>query len=71
MEYTTILDYLEQRIQKDEAFLLNHQDELDPGDPEQKEIYEVVAGKIDMCRQILGYLEEIRKYPGVVTEDLR
>ena len=66
MNDLALIDYLENRIQQDEAFLLAHQDELDVEDAQHKEIYEVTQGKIDMCRQILGYLEEIRKDPSRV-----
>ncbi len=68
MNYLILIDYLEARLQKDEAFLLAHQDELAVKDPEQKEIYEVTQGKIEMCRQVLGYLEEIRHNPTLLRE---
>ena len=45
---------------------MNHQDELDTDDQEQKEIYEYTQGKIDMCRQVLAYLEEARQNPHVL-----
>jgi hypothetical protein len=61
MDNFAFIDYLEARIEEDEAFLCTHQDELDIEDAKQKEIYEVTQGKIDMGRQILRYLEEIRK----------
>ena len=63
MDHLSVIDHLETWLQKDEAFLWAHQDELNVEDPEQKEIYEVTQGKIDMCQQILGYLEKIRKNP--------
>lgn len=71
MNNFAIIEYLENRIQQDEAFLLAHQDELNVEDPEHKEIYEVTQGKVDMCRQILGYLEDVRKNPDIVTNALQ
>lgn len=66
MDNFNVIDHLERWLQKDEAFLWAHQDELNVEDPEQKEIYEVTQGKIDMCQQILAYLEKIRKNPLVM-----
>ena len=68
MEAFELLDYIEQHIQKDEEFFLNHQDELDVEDSEQKEIYEVTQGKIDMCRQVLSHLETVRQHPEIIKE---
>ena len=67
-ESFTLIGYLEARIQNDEAFLREHQDQLNAGDAEQKEIYEYTQGKIDMCRQVMSYLEEIRQSPNVVED---
>ncbi len=67
-DQTALIKHLEATIQKDEAFLLNHQNELDVTDLEQKEIYQHTQGKIDMCRQVLGYLEKIRKSPNLIDE---
>ena len=70
MEALDVLNYLERRIQKDEEFFLDHQDELNLDDPEQKEIYDAAQGKVDMCRQVLGYLEELRQHPEkILAED--
>ena len=57
MEYRALIDYLEDRLEKDEAFLLDHQDQLDTKDQEQRELYEYTQGRIDMCRQVLRYLQ--------------
>lgn len=69
MEALGLLNYLERRIQKDEEFFLDHQDELNVDDPEQKEIYNATQGKVDMCRQMLGYLEELRQHPEKILEE--
>jgi hypothetical protein len=68
MEMYSLLTYLEEQLQEDGDFLLTHQNELDPENPEQKEIYEVTQGKIDMCRQVLSYLETVRHHPEVLDE---
>ena len=68
MEGYSLLVYLEEQLQEDSAFLFAHQDKLDLEDPEQKEIYEVTQGKIDMCRQVLSYLETARHHPEVLHE---
>ena len=68
MEAIELLNYLEEYIQQDEEFFLNHQDELQVEDPQQKEIYEVTQGKIDMCRQVLSHLEVVRQHPEIIKE---
>jgi hypothetical protein len=68
MNALDLINYLERRIQKDEEFFLDHQDELNVEDSEQKEIYDVTQGKVDMCRQMLGYLEELRQHPEKILE---
>ena len=68
MEAFELLDYIEQHIQKDEEFFLNHQDELNNEDPQQKKIYDVTTGKIDMCRQVLHHLETVRQHPEIIRE---
>ena len=66
MDYLKLINHLEVRLQKNEAFLFARQDQLAVDDPEQKEIYEVTQGKIDMCQQVLGYLERLRKNPAMI-----
>ncbi len=69
MDALELLNALERRIQKDEEFFLEHQDELEVNDPQQKEIYDATQGKVDMCRQILSYLEELRQHPEKILEE--
>ncbi|MCP4399924.1 MAG: hypothetical protein GY801_21785 [bacterium] len=69
MDALELLNALERRIQKDEEFFLDHQDELEVNDPQQKEIYDTTQGKVDLCRQILSYLEELRRHPEKILEE--
>ena len=69
MEALELLNYLERRIQKDEVYFLDHQNELNVDDPEHKEIYDATQGKVDMCRQIRDYLEELRQHPEKIFEE--
>ncbi|PIE33892.1 hypothetical protein CSA56_09390 [candidate division KSB3 bacterium] len=69
MEAFELLNYLKRRILKDEEFFLSHQNELQIDDPQQKEIYDVTQGKVDLCRYILQALEQVRQHPEVIREN--